>query len=471
MRATKLFLLAAMAKFSAGAYVLEDDYQPSNFFDDFEFFDGADPSNAYVTYVDQSKAEEAGMASNDDDFVYLGVDHKNVATGSGRESVRLETKKTYKHGLIVADISHMPGGICGTWPAFWATGASWPEDGEFDIIEGVNRQKENAMALHTSAGCTVENNGLSSGKLVTTDCDVFSPNQPTNQGCLAEAPSSFSYGPEFNAIGGGVYATEWTSEAISIWFFPRFKIPSDIKDGNPNPSSWGKPAAHFTGCDLDKYYKEQKIIFNTAFCGGWASGTWNSDKICTAKASTCEEYVQNNPEAFKEAYWSINYMKVFQDKPGQSPKPSPAPPSTTTTSTSTSSSRQAPPPSTENPPTTTQAPPTTAPYQPPPPPPASEPSAPSPPNDPPAPPSAPAPTAPAPAPTTSSSSTSFSYDPSNLPTCTPPPKPSCVTFTTKTTFVTTITRNPKQAIVPLPQPTPTEYPTNNKYGAGWRRRT
>jgi len=31
------------------------------------------------------------------------------------------------------------------------------EMGEIDIIEGVNQQSVNTMALHTSAGCVVEN--------------------------------------------------------------------------------------------------------------------------------------------------------------------------------------------------------------------------------------------------------------------------------------------------------------------------
>jgi hypothetical protein len=50
-------------------------------------------------------------------FANIGVDHTNIATGSGRKSVRIESKKTYLHGLFIADMSHMPGGICGTWPA------------------------------------------------------------------------------------------------------------------------------------------------------------------------------------------------------------------------------------------------------------------------------------------------------------------------------------------------------------------
>lgn len=49
----------------------------------------------------------------------MGVDFKNVASGRGRSSVRLTSNKAYDSGLIIADIEHMPGGICGTWPALY----------------------------------------------------------------------------------------------------------------------------------------------------------------------------------------------------------------------------------------------------------------------------------------------------------------------------------------------------------------
>jgi len=35
----------------------------------------------------------------------------------GRNSVRLVSKKSWTHGLFIADIAHMPGGVCGTWPS------------------------------------------------------------------------------------------------------------------------------------------------------------------------------------------------------------------------------------------------------------------------------------------------------------------------------------------------------------------
>jgi hypothetical protein len=49
----------------------------------------------------------------------MGVDYTNVASGAGRASVRLTSKKSYNNGLVILDLAHMPGGICGTWPALY----------------------------------------------------------------------------------------------------------------------------------------------------------------------------------------------------------------------------------------------------------------------------------------------------------------------------------------------------------------
>jgi hypothetical protein len=96
-------------------------------------------------------------------------------------------------------------------------GPTWPTNGEIDIIEGVNWATANDMTLHTDADCSLSGNATPySGTLRTSNCDVNAPGQATNAGCLIAATDSQNFGGGFNAIGGGVYATEWTSTAISI---------------------------------------------------------------------------------------------------------------------------------------------------------------------------------------------------------------------------------------------------------------
>lgn len=69
--------------------------------------------------------------------IYIGVDHKNKATGRGRDSVRVHSSALYNHGLFIVDLAHMPASVCGTWPAFWFYGRNreWPDNGEINVLE------------------------------------------------------------------------------------------------------------------------------------------------------------------------------------------------------------------------------------------------------------------------------------------------------------------------------------------------
>jgi beta-glucanase (GH16 family) len=265
-----------------------------------------------VSYVDQSTATNNGLISAGGGSVYIGVDHSNTTT-SGRQSVRLEGTKTYTHGLVILDLEHMPGSVCGTWPAFWMLGGNWPDNGEIDIIEGVNTQSTNHMALHTSDGCSINDSGFS-GYLSTSNCYAEAEGQYPNSGCAIEGSTTQSYGDGFNQAGGGVYATEWTSDAINVWFFPNSSVPSDITSGSPDPTGWGTPAASFGGCDIDSHFNELQLVFDITFCGYWAgdAAAWSSS-TCSSYASTCNDYVSANPSAFQETYWEINSLKVYQD--------------------------------------------------------------------------------------------------------------------------------------------------------------
>ena len=139
-------------------------------------------------------------------------------------------------------------------------GPNWPTTGEIDIIEGVNQANYNQMTLHTSDGCSINNSGFS-GTLETSNCYVEASDQSANSGCAIIDTDQQSYGDGFNNADGGVYATEWTSDGINIWFFANSSIPSDITSGSPNPSGWGTPAASFSGdCDIDAHFSNLQIV-------------------------------------------------------------------------------------------------------------------------------------------------------------------------------------------------------------------
>lgn len=151
--------------------------------------------------------------------------------------------------------------------------------------------------------------GTQFGRELSTECFALVNG---NQGCGVSHHSSDSYGVGFNRGGGGVYAMEWTSDHIAVWFWPRSAIPENVLGFDPNPSTWGEPVAWFRGpCDIDANFQQHRIVFNTTFCGDWAGNVWSSSE-CSAKAPSCTEFVANNPSAFAEAFWTIKSLRVFQ---------------------------------------------------------------------------------------------------------------------------------------------------------------
>ena len=132
------------------------------------------------------------------------------------------------------------------------------------------------MALHTNDGCRINGQGQLSLP-VTSNCYINAPGQDSNQGCSSKDPRTNSYGKEFNAMEGGMYAMEWTSWFIKVWFFPRGSIPNDALYGNPEPANWGMPTALFQGdCNIDEKFKRHRIVIDNTFCGDWAGAVWGN---------------------------------------------------------------------------------------------------------------------------------------------------------------------------------------------------
>ncbi|CAI7600687.1 unnamed protein product [Penicillium crustosum] len=300
----------------AASYSQTKVYDSTNFFDGFNFTSDADPSGGFVKYVDAETAQSSGMAKISNGAVYLGANYVDKST-NGRPSTRVRSKDVFTSGLFVADIAHMPagtgkGGSCGIWPAYWTSGPDWPNSGEIDIIEGVNGQKSNAVTLHTAKGCNMDVSGSeSTANQTSADCE------DSDAGCSQATTSSNNYGAAFNANGGGVYVTEWASLSINVWFFPRGTAAANavINAGaaDLDVAKFGAPLAHFEGntCNIAERFKNNYIIFNTNFCGGWASREFLNDKTCASLADTCNDWVANNPAAFNEAYWLITSVKIY----------------------------------------------------------------------------------------------------------------------------------------------------------------
>ena len=63
-------------------------------------------------------------------------------------------------------------------------------------------------------------------------------------------------------------------------------------------------------------------VFNTNFCGDWAGGVWPQSP-CALLAPTCAEYVGKNPSVYRDSYWQINSLRVYQQQGGDD-KPAPS---------------------------------------------------------------------------------------------------------------------------------------------------
>ncbi|KAF2993411.1 hypothetical protein E8E14_000877 [Neopestalotiopsis sp. 37M] len=298
--------------YSALSYTLANTYSGTDFFDNFDYFEGYDPSSGFVHYVPKETAESLNLTYASDTSAVLKVDTSvgntsDLDASTGRFSVRISSKTQYDKGLFIFDVKHTPYG-CGTWPALWLSDTSnWPTNGEIDVMEAVNLTTSgNQMTLHTSSDCNMDAKRKMSGASTQTDCD-HSVNSNAGCGVLGSASS---YGTGFNKQGGGIMAMEWRSEGIRMWQFARDSIPNDITKKSPDPSTWGTAAADFpnTDCSISSHFKNQSIIANIDLCGDWAGNVYESSGC----PGDCTTYVANYPQAFTNAFWEFGSFQIYK---------------------------------------------------------------------------------------------------------------------------------------------------------------
>jgi len=218
----------------------------------------------------------------------------------------------------------MPAG-CGNWPALWTVGPNWPNSGEIDVVEGSNKQCSNHVALHTSKGCSMyESTLLFSGEWIkyhrtgepSKDCHAYAT--PENYGCAINSRQEGSFGPIFNRNGGGYFIAELSDHSINVWFFTMDNVPDAIKHGEINPEEWPTPMAAFKmgpNCIYRDHFNDQVLVINNTFCGGYAGWPFLSDGCPDVPGDgpmeKCVTFVREYPDAFKESYWNIEYIRYY----------------------------------------------------------------------------------------------------------------------------------------------------------------
>ncbi|KAG2151176.1 glycoside hydrolase family 16 protein, partial [Suillus bovinus] len=331
-----VFEVFAYYIYSVSGYSLVREYSGKSFFDLWDFYGAYDNTTlGNAIWANESYATSQKLAYIDSQGnAIIKVDNTtNVPLGQNRSTVRITTQDTYDIGsLWIIDLSHIPFG-CSVWPAFWTFGPNWPEDGEIDIIEGINMMTANQMSIHTTPGCTHNGSEYELGVSgTTTDCSL-------PPGCTVGETSPNSYGSSFATAGGGVYATQFDASGIFIWYWSRPDVPASINQAAPvNVTQWGTPhASYFSNtCNITQLFTAQNLVLDITLCGDWAGVEDIYDASCSnsGPTGTCYEdcVIGSGSPRYDDAYFNISYIRAYTSAlPSATPTTSSSPTRVTTT--------------------------------------------------------------------------------------------------------------------------------------------
>ncbi|TFK49664.1 hypothetical protein OE88DRAFT_1682717 [Heliocybe sulcata] len=295
------------------AYTLVKEYSGQNFFDGWDFFNGYDPSTygdtQYVGPLSAAQSAHLAYVDSSSGHAFMRVDNTtNVAYPNKRNTVEIYTSDFYPVGSVfIMDAARLPWG-CSVWPSFWTRGSNWPYDGEIDIVEYANLMGNNQMALHTAAGCTHTTPSNQVGQTIEPNC-----NATDGAGCTVSEKKPNSYGPGFASAGGGVWATQFDTSGIYIWFWSRSDVPSSISLSNTSidPTSWGAPSASYpaSSCDIGSHFGAQQLVLDIQLCGAFGNPTYN--QTCPPGDCYLNSVIGPGSPTYDNAYFEISYVRVF----------------------------------------------------------------------------------------------------------------------------------------------------------------
>ncbi|KAM3521142.1 hypothetical protein MY4038_009166 [Beauveria bassiana] len=309
------------------SYTLSKTYDASNFLDEFEFQTvhlGPGYFAPSMNYQNQADALDKGLVSVQNGKIYLGVDSKKPSDSGQRPTVRVLSKNSFNQGLVITKFTHLPEPVCGGTPFFGTRGTGEHPNIGINMYQGWDLYPVKQVGISTSgSGHCIEDqyyharysdgDGPDCPLGIYTTADTLVP-----QFCCFEQISNNIWGfPE-----GGIQALEWTSDAIKLYNWPIDAAPSNIESSNPDTSSWGTPSAQFIkpGCDTQKTFSNQTLEFSPGLCGGEL--LWSEDhldgkygpscRVITGEES-CHGHVTNKPQAFKNYYFEVENIRIFQE--------------------------------------------------------------------------------------------------------------------------------------------------------------
>lgn len=175
--------------------------------------------------------------------------------------------------------------------------------------------RNTAMINGSQATCSIKAADMSS-EIESYNCDAHAPGQYWYQGCSSNNFNDTAFG----SPKGGIYVLEWTDSHAKVWSWPHADVPQDLVQGKPNPTTWGTPAYAIVGCDMDKGWRDQRIVLNIGFCGvagqdGTQPYTKNHWGQCAASTGyeSCTSYVAKNPGDFVNSYFLVKDIVIYRD--------------------------------------------------------------------------------------------------------------------------------------------------------------
>ncbi|EIM85938.1 uncharacterized protein STEHIDRAFT_58644 [Stereum hirsutum FP-91666 SS1] len=313
---TVSFLLTVVR--GSSSYSVVREYSGQTFFDRWTQFGSWDNlTNGNANFLDQQAAVSERLIYTDGDGrAVIKVDNTSVVSApSDRNSVRTFVYSYSIGTLWVVDVAHLPFG-CSVWPSIWTTGTEWPSHGEIDIIEGVNLMPNNEYSLHANPGFAVPGNSSQTGKFLTTDCSQ-------GNGCAINETAPNSFGEGFAQNGGGVWAAQFDTSGIFIWFWSRGNIPVSILNSTSTSdlsiSEWGTPSAAYlpsSTSDIADTFGDQQLVIDITLCGDWAGlGTfYNATCGSLGRTGLCyNDTVIGDGANFDDAFFEINYLRAYSN--------------------------------------------------------------------------------------------------------------------------------------------------------------
>ncbi|KAJ7800330.1 glycoside hydrolase family 16 protein [Mycena olivaceomarginata] len=310
MRYSSLSLFSSLVSL-VSCYNIVDNFSGLTFFDNWDFYGNYDNLTlGDVVWLSEADAFTQELALvNAAGNVIIKVDNfSNVPFNQKRNSVRITTKASYSLGsLWIIDAVHLPFG-CSVWPSIWTMGPTWPAGGEIDIIEGINLQTANQVALHTTTGCLHTTPPEQKGTSSVVDCSEAS-------GCLVGETSPNSYQSGFAAAGGGFGLRNLTILGAS-----RPNVPASITQSTATSSidlsDWGPPSASYVNstCAIENFFGPQKMVIDITLCGEYAGLPDKYLETCAGHGPTGICYNDNvvGPgNNYDDAYFELKSVRAY----------------------------------------------------------------------------------------------------------------------------------------------------------------